>query len=147
RRVLSHRALVFVGLISYPLYLWHWPILSFMTIIESDTPPSYMRAAAVIVSLGLALLTYRMVELPIRSGRGWKLSGWRLSGALVGATATAGLAGLLVFAQHGFPSRFDRPVTAIHSGPKEDALCRRSIAEAQESNFCRRTSPQPPEVV
>ena len=38
RRVLSCRALVWLGLISYPLYLWHWPLLSFERIIQGAAP-------------------------------------------------------------------------------------------------------------
>jgi peptidoglycan/LPS O-acetylase OafA/YrhL len=141
RKVLSHRALVFVGLISYPLYLWHWPVLSFLAILESATPAVYLRAAGVLFSVILAVLTFRFVEIPIRTYRHT-----RVSGALVSATATAGLAGLLVFAQQGFPGRFIGDVTAIRQGPGEDTLCRESIPESRDSNYCRRTTAQPPAV-
>jgi hypothetical protein len=58
-----------VGLISYPLYLWHWPLLSFARIIESETPNRNIRIAAVVLSIGLAWLTYRLIERPLRFGR------------------------------------------------------------------------------
>lgn len=69
RHILSHRALVAIGLISYPLYLWHWPILSFLRIVEGQTPGLAVRVLAVSVSMILALLTYRLVEKKIRNGR------------------------------------------------------------------------------
>lgn len=69
RAVLTQRALVWVGLISYPLYLWHWPLLSFARIVEGETPSPLVRVAAVIVSVVLAWLTYQLVERPVRHGR------------------------------------------------------------------------------
>ncbi len=67
RLVLSNRAIVFVGLISYPLYLWHWPALSFLRIWrggEIDRPATLL---ALLLSALLAWATFRWIELPIRS--------------------------------------------------------------------------------
>jgi peptidoglycan/LPS O-acetylase OafA/YrhL len=69
RRVLSSRPLVWVGLISYPLYLWHWPLLSFATILETKTPSSGIRVTAVALAFVLAWLTYHFIERPIRFGK------------------------------------------------------------------------------
>lgn len=69
RLLLSNGIAVFVGLISYPLYLWHWPLLSFLTIIDGTYPPLHQRAIAVAASFVLATLTYRFVELRIRRGK------------------------------------------------------------------------------
>lgn len=69
RVVLSRRVLVWVGLISFPLYLWHWPLLSFARIIESETPSSEIRIAAVFIAIVLAWLTYKLIEEPIRFGK------------------------------------------------------------------------------
>ena len=68
RTVLAHRIVVWFGLISFPLYLWHWPLLSFAYIIESEVPSRGVRLAAVALSVVLAWLTYRFVEKPIRFG-------------------------------------------------------------------------------
>jgi peptidoglycan/LPS O-acetylase OafA/YrhL len=68
RTVLSHRLLVRIGLISFPLYLWHWPLLSFARIVESESPALEIRVAAVLASFLLAWLTYRLLERPIRFG-------------------------------------------------------------------------------
>ena len=63
--VLSRRAVTFIGRISYPLYLWHWPILVFIRILGATTNPS---TTAKIVGLGasfvLAMLTYWFIEQP-----------------------------------------------------------------------------------
>ncbi len=68
RVVLSNKILVWVGLISFPLYLWHWPLLSFARIIESETPARSIRIVAVLISILLAWLTYKLIEIPIRFG-------------------------------------------------------------------------------
>lgn len=54
RYLLGNRVMVWIGLISYPLYLWHWTILSFLRITESGIPPVRIRIAAVLASLFLA---------------------------------------------------------------------------------------------
>lgn len=64
--VLSNRVLIWFGLISYPLYLWHWPLLSFLNILEGKTPSPVLRITAVLISIVLAWLTYRLIEKPMR---------------------------------------------------------------------------------
>jgi peptidoglycan/LPS O-acetylase OafA/YrhL len=64
RSVLGHRFLVAVGLISYPLYLWHWPLLSFARILGHSGPGS--NALLLATSFVLAAITYTLVEIPIR---------------------------------------------------------------------------------
>jgi peptidoglycan/LPS O-acetylase OafA/YrhL/lysophospholipase L1-like esterase len=101
RRVLSNAALVFVGLISYPVYLWHWPILSFARIALGGTPPLSIRIAAVVISLFLGWLTYRWIERPIRAAKSLKVPG-----ALLVIIACLVVAGLFIFVKQGLPERF-----------------------------------------
>jgi peptidoglycan/LPS O-acetylase OafA/YrhL len=68
QHILSNKLAVVFGLISFPLYLWHWPLLSFARIIESETPSRGIRICAVALSIVLAWLTYRWIERPLRSG-------------------------------------------------------------------------------
>lgn len=68
RIVLAHPLMVSVGLISFPLYLWHWPLLSFPRLTSVDPPSPELRAAALGLSFLLAWLTYRCIERPIRFG-------------------------------------------------------------------------------
>ncbi len=100
RTVLSNRLMVWVGLISYPLYLWHWPLLSFAQIVESREPAPFIRTAAVLLAIVLAWLTYRVVERPLRasSGRGKVAALWTLM------LATAGLGGA-IYLNDGLPAR------------------------------------------
>lgn len=67
QHLLGSRFLVWIGLISYPLYLWHWPLLSFARIVEGQATSSEIRIALVFVSVALAWLTYRFIERPIRN--------------------------------------------------------------------------------
>jgi hypothetical protein len=69
RTVLSNGLLVWIGLISYPLYLWHWPLLSFAQIVQGELPRGEVRVSLVIISIVLAWLTYRFVERPIRRNK------------------------------------------------------------------------------
>jgi peptidoglycan/LPS O-acetylase OafA/YrhL len=68
RLILSNRLVVWFGLISFPLYLWHWPLLSFARIVAGKTPGAALCAAAIACALVLSWLTYRLVERPVRFG-------------------------------------------------------------------------------
>ena len=68
RTILSNKFLVWVGLVSFPLYLWHWPILSFGRILYNETPSLEFRLIAVFISFLLAWLTLKIVEKPFRFG-------------------------------------------------------------------------------
>ena len=70
RLLLSAPPMVWFGLISYPLYLWHWPLLSFSWIIESQTPSRGVRVLAVALAILFAWATYKYIERPIRFGGG-----------------------------------------------------------------------------
>jgi peptidoglycan/LPS O-acetylase OafA/YrhL len=64
RRVLVLRPLIYVGLISYPLYLWHWPIICFADIVGYHSIP--IRLGLVVVAVALACATDELLERPIR---------------------------------------------------------------------------------
>lgn len=100
-RILGHPVLVWVGLISYPLYLWHWPLLTYARILESGTPTFWLRAAAVVLAILLAWLTYRLVERPIRFGR----NTWLKTAVLCVLLLAVGLLGQFSKKSEGFPER------------------------------------------
>ncbi len=72
-KLLSNKVVVWFGLISFPLYLWHWPLLSFARVIESENPSRNIRIVAVVLSVVLAWLTYKFVERPVRFGKNDKI--------------------------------------------------------------------------
>jgi len=109
RHLLSTRLLVGVGLISYPLYLWHWPLLSFAHIASTEEVTDLLRIALVIAAVGLAWLTYRFVETPIRRGRG----GFLPSVLLLAAMAVIANVGLYSYWQKGIPGRFPRIIQEL----------------------------------
>ena len=101
RVVLSHRAMVWIGLISFPLYLWHWPLLVFARMFERETPSPQVRAAAVAAAVVLAWLSYRIVERPVRSGRHNRVK----TGALLLLMLVIGTAGYTIYRRDGISAR------------------------------------------
>lgn len=71
--ILSSRLLVWIGTISYPLYLWHWPLLTFANIIEGERGSVWQRAILIALSFVLAWLTHITVERFFRFGGKAKL--------------------------------------------------------------------------
>lgn len=106
RVLLSNRAMVWIGLISYPLYLWHWPLLAFSKFVVVDFEGEYVRetkALLVALSFLLAWLTYRFIELPFRI----RSHDIRPIYFICVVFVSVGLAGAIVAVNHGFPSRQD----------------------------------------
>jgi hypothetical protein len=109
RHVLSQPPLVWIGLISFPLYLWHWPLLSFARIIEGETPAVAIRVAAMAASVALAQLTYWLIERPIRLGGHVKAKVATLCVLL----AATGSAGWYVYHGDGLVSRFPANIVKL----------------------------------
>ena len=109
--VLGSSVLVWFGLISYPLYLWHWPLLSFARILSSSVPELEIRIGVVTLSILLSWLTYRFIEKPIRFGSGitffgkWFVSKKAITIALVVGLFLIGFAGYLANYKNGSHSR------------------------------------------
>lgn len=80
-RLLSSRPLVALGLISYPLYLWHWPVLTLLRLTTNEHPLA--APVGVALSLTLAWLTMRFLEQPVRARRSPRLSLALVSAAVV----------------------------------------------------------------
>jgi len=100
--VLSNRILVGIGLISYPLYLWHWPLLSLARILEQSQPDLQIRLLCIAIALGLSLLTYYFFERPIRFGLYLRAKTYMLI-AMMSITASLGF---VTYMSDGFKSRF-----------------------------------------
>lgn len=64
--LLSNRVLVYLGLISYPLYLWHWPVLSLARMMKGASLSPIESIALLIISALLAFLTYSLLEKRVR---------------------------------------------------------------------------------
>ena len=103
-RLLSFQPLVGIGLISYSLYLVHWPIAAFMKYVTLRSPTAAEMAAMLVASLGLAWLLWRFVEQPFRKAS----LDVRAKAFIATACAIAGgvMIGLFAGWTGGFPQRF-----------------------------------------
>ncbi|PHY94221.1 acyltransferase [Acetobacter pomorum] len=103
RHVLAARPVRAVGLVSYPLYLWHWPLVSWFHIVRG-VGVIHNRAGFALIGTALALawLTTKGVENPLRGGHFRRGK----TAALVGGLAAIGVAGLATWHNAGWPGRF-----------------------------------------
>lgn len=103
-QLLSTRVFVWIGLLSYSLYLWHWPVYVYANAISIDGIQPWEAAGWMLLALGLAWLSWRFVELPFREKR--LLAGRKpvLVGGLM-AMAVLAVTGSVVRSQEGFPQR------------------------------------------
>jgi peptidoglycan/LPS O-acetylase OafA/YrhL len=120
RQVLSRPSLVWIGLISYPLYLWHWPLLVFFAIIKFAPLTLLERGLIVGLSVALAWLTYRFIELPVRFGRPGAGRIFALSAAMV----LIAVAGGAIFEGRGFDFRLPPEIRAMVDVPEQSAQWR-----------------------
>jgi peptidoglycan/LPS O-acetylase OafA/YrhL len=67
-RLLSIRLFVVIGLISYPLYLWHWPLFAFAHYYFAGPPPALVRGLLILSAVGFAFFSSLLVEQPLRRG-------------------------------------------------------------------------------
>nr|WP_244431677.1 acyltransferase family protein [Segniliparus rugosus] len=147
-RVLGSRPLRYVGDISYPLYLWHWPVLVFSLILWDRQNPGFLGGTAIIgASALLAVLTHRFVEQPARdsevglwarwgvyrfgtaalvavlvAAQGWQWIGAHKAAALAAAARNGGHPGALALeATSEDDSEPDVPVPSLMDLPKDYA--------------------------
>ncbi|ABC38515.1 acyltransferase family protein [Burkholderia thailandensis] len=106
-RLLSHPWFVGIGLISYPLYLYHWPLLSSLQVVSIDTPAWQLRAAALLCCFPLAWGTYRFIERPLRRNSRPALTATLLAVSMAGV----GYIGFNTYDRDGLNFRMSRLVT------------------------------------
>ena len=92
-RLLSSRPMRYVGLLSYSLYLWHWPVIVLMRWTTGIDAP-WQKLAALAVASAMAVFSYRWVETPLRRGR-W-IAARRPASVIAGGVACAILCALAV---------------------------------------------------
>jgi SGNH domain (fused to AT3 domains) len=114
-RLLSLRPIVFVGLISYSLYLWHWPLIVFQRTDALLFPDSYgvvTKLALIATSIGFACLSWKFVEIPFRSKAGKTSKAVVFGVASTAMASVVAICGLAIIIS-GAPSRFPDRVVAI----------------------------------
>jgi peptidoglycan/LPS O-acetylase OafA/YrhL len=112
RRLLSPWPLVWVGRISYGLYLWHWLVYVALTPDRTDLSGWPLLAVRLALTLAIAVLSYRFVEMPARTWRPARARWWPLPVATAGAMAV--VAGLIVTSTLGAESPL--PVASAATG-------------------------------
>jgi peptidoglycan/LPS O-acetylase OafA/YrhL len=105
-KIISSRWLVNIGLISYPIYLWHWPILSFSRIINGGSISTQWTLASIIITIALSILTYRIIERPLRN----KVR-WQKTAGLIIAMAIIGGLGHNIYQREGLPFRYKQIIS------------------------------------
>lgn len=100
-KLLSNKLLVWLGLISYSLYLWHWPILTFLRIIRGRDLSIEASLLALALSTILAYLTYKFIETPLRNSSNNRVKAL----ALIVLMLIIGSVGYLTFSKEGFVHR------------------------------------------
>lgn len=100
RWVLSNSVALWFGWISFALYLWHWPLLSFARILLGEVPSFEVRAIAVLLAVALAWISTQFFETPIR-----RQSGRKSVAALVVVMVLTGGAGIWVWMSAGLSTR------------------------------------------
>jgi peptidoglycan/LPS O-acetylase OafA/YrhL len=108
---LGNRVAGFFGAISYPLYLWHWPLFAFARIWPGVIPTTPVLFALAGVAVVLAALTYRLIEQPVAVP--FRRRPFATALFLVGLLALTGFVGKLTYDAKGFPSRFPPLVDGI----------------------------------
>lgn len=115
-RLLSLQPVVFIGLISYSLYLWHWPLIVFQRTdgLLPDASGVMTKLTLIAVSIGVAWLSWKFVEMPFRSKARDTSTGVIFGVASTAMTSVAALCGLVLIVS-GAPFRFPERVVAIAS--------------------------------
>lgn len=131
KKILSSKPFVFIGLISYPLYLWHWPLLSIAHIINGGTPPTWFQWVLVAASLALATLTYFFVERPLKKVKSWKNKTIPMLILMV----VIGLSALYAFIQNGIESRENIKINSEVSAQMNGALWQYTNNDICKSRF------------
>lgn len=148
KNILATKPMIWIGLISFPLYLWHWPLLSFATIIEAGPAQPGVRVVLIAVSIFLAWVTYRFVERPIRAARRPEAT----VALAASISLCVGFLGHATYRHDGLSIRqivrseqsnavaFEWPADKIH-----DVACARAI-EPFQSGYCLSTKGLKPSV-
>ncbi|WP_129139343.1 acyltransferase family protein [Modicisalibacter coralii] len=116
---LTHPLVRRIGLISFSLYLWHWPVLVFMKYVAIEPPPLSTLLLGMVVTLILASASYTLVEAPYR---------WRRSPRNVSTAVISSMLLMIVFvggsvASQGFKTRHSRLVNTLASATQTNYRC------------------------
>jgi peptidoglycan/LPS O-acetylase OafA/YrhL len=136
QRILASRPLVAIGLISYSWYLWHWPLMSFARIVSPVAPSPAAMAMVTVLSLVLAVLSWRFVEQPFRHSATGSAATLRRYGL---ATLIAALATASLYALHGLPARVPDAMARRTGDTSRPCLVREGATSPRLGSPCQAT--------
>lgn len=136
-RALSLKPFVWIGLISYSLYLWHWPILAFIRLEQAHVELSYIQGtAAVVLSFVLATASWRFVEQPFRTNRFGVFSQCGIfAWSAVSITVAAGASAALLLA-NGLPQRMPQDVARVLNDARPDPFSKSCEGLLPKDGLC-----------
>ena len=127
---LAIRPMVFIGLISYSLYLWHWPVFSLAGYAFGDDKDFAFNLVLLVASFAGAIVSWRCVEQPLRRGDViWPTIRLRYVYAATGASVAA-IFGIVIVLLNGLPGRFPAIVGTV-AASMEDYSPLRSACHAE----------------
>lgn len=118
RSVLENQALVFIGLISYSLYLWHWPLFVFMRLrfVQTELSP-LLATIGTLLSFLIAIVSWYFVERPFRRKEAFDRSRiFRYSGVSVLLSVSIAAA---AYFSGGLPGRVDPEIFAFEEAAED----------------------------
>jgi len=128
RRILSNSLLVWIGVISYPFYLWHWPIFTFWRLTHIQEIGYWTYLGLIFVSVIFSYVTYLLIEGPIR-----RRASWIVTVLLLILMLLVGVIGINCFYREGLPMR--AAVQKKFNFQLESAYCPDRLCEDQIANF------------
>ncbi len=114
-RLLAMKPVVLIGLLSYSLYLWHWPILALLRYWNGPDLSVVMRLAAISVSFAVSYVSWRFIEIPLRRKGIQAPAWWPFLSAGATALVVVGFAAFII-SSNGCRSRFPQEVLSIIDG-------------------------------
>lgn len=110
-RLLHLRPVVYIGLISYSLYLWHWPLIVFARFQNGLQPLNEWLFVLLVLSIAVAALSHRFIEQPFRGGaENHRPKAFAAAGIAMAALLAVSILGVQ---QQGFESRVSAEVLAL----------------------------------
>jgi peptidoglycan/LPS O-acetylase OafA/YrhL len=140
--LLSHRVFVFIGKISYSLYLWHFPLLAFAGYVSVNGLTFGERLATIAVSVLLAVGSWTLIEQPVRR-RLWVFGKQRVVFATAAATlCVMAAASLITYRAQGFPGRLNVAElrilnAATDSNPDRGECLAKHAADISDARLCK----------
>lgn len=123
KKYLSLSPIVFIGLISYSLYLWHWPLTVFVKYMIFRNLTIVDKIGIILASFIISVLSHKFIEQPFRMQEPLIPNRKKIIGLSAGMTIIFSIIGTVIYLQKGIPSRY----------PEAEAFVKESRTDYQEN--------------